>query len=282
MFHVEAFTSSIATGANTFGQVNYKTGDTVLAPLNLGLQVSPTVPMLMFVCGVGTNLVHVRPQSASMLPFPYPTLDGNNRGGAVESPPRFHDFSGSPWMLRPTDEFDIFASQNAGAGQVQYVLVGFCDQKPGPLPVSPLPPGMASMQNTPGKYTTAHWTAAATLTAGAWTTVTPTFDQPLPAGYYALVGARAFSASGLFFRMLPAMGPIWRPGGTCVQAYDQLEPANQRFIPTWDDASEGWGVWLYFYQNVPPQVQFFATAADTAEEGWLDILYISTSVTQPS
>lgn len=282
MFHVECFTSSIATGANTFQQINYKTGDTVLAPLNLGLQVSPTVSMLMFVAGIGTNIVHVRPQSASMLPFPYPTLDGNNRGGAAESPPRFHDFSDTPWNLRATDEFDIFGTQNAAGAQVQYVLTGFCDQKPQPLPVQPLPPGMASMQQTPGKYTTAHWTAATTLSAGNWSVVTPIFDQPLPAGYYALVGARAFSASALFFRMLPAMGPIWRPGGIAVQAYDALDPANQRFIPTWDDASSGWGVWLYFYQNVPPQVEFFSTAADTAEEGWFDLLYISTSVTQPS
>ena len=236
----------------------------------------------MFIAGVGVNLVHVRPQSASMLPFPYPTLDPNNRGGAAESPPRFHDFSQHPWMLRPTDEFDIFATQNAGAAQVQYVLTGFCDMAPQPLPVAPLPPGMASMQNTPGKYTTAHWTAAKTLTAGAWTVVTPIFDQPLPAGYYALVGARCFSATALFFRMLPAMGAIWRPGGIAVQAYDQLDPANQRFIPSWPDQSDGWGVWLYFYQNVPPQIEVLATAADTAEEGWFDLLYISTSTTQPS
>src|SRR6516162_3771794 len=228
MFHVECFTSSIATGANTFQQVNYKTGDTVLAPLNLGLQVSPTVPQLMFVAGIGVNIGHVRAQSASMLPFPYPTLDPNNRGGAAESPPRVHDFSEHPWMLRPTDEFDIFATQNAAGAQVQYVLAGFCDLAPQPLPVAPLPPGMASMQQTPGKFTTAHW-----------------------------------SASTLFFRMLPAMGPIWRPGGLAVQAYDQLDPANQRFIPSWSAPMRSWGVWLYFYQNVPPQVEVFATGADT-------------------
>jgi hypothetical protein len=282
MFHAEMFSSSIATGANTFAQVNYLTGDTVLAPLNFGLQISPTLPNLFFVAGIGTNIVHVRGQTASMLPFPYPTLDPNNRGGAAESPPRVHDFSNDPLPLRPTDEFDIFATQNSAGAQVQYVITQFSDGTLTPIPVQVLPPTLTTNPATPGRYTSAHWTAAKTLTAGAWTPVQPIFDQVLPAGYYALCGARAFSASALFFRMLPAMGPIWRPGGTAVQAYDSLDPVNQRFIPTYAPESNGWGVWLFFFQNVPPQVEIFATAADVAEEGWFDLVYVSNATTQPS
>jgi hypothetical protein len=41
-------------------------------------------------------------------------------------------------------------------------------------------------------------------------------------------------------------------------------------------------VWLFFYQNVPPQVEFFATGADVAQEGFFDLIYVSTSTTQPS
>jgi hypothetical protein len=282
MFHSEAFTSSIATGANTFQQINYFTQSNVLAPLNLGVQVSPTVPNLMSIAGVGVNMCHLRGQTPSMLPFPWPTLDPNNRGGAAESPPRIHDFSETPLPLRPTDEFDMFGSQNAAGAQVQYVLVSFCDGPPQPLPVQVLPPTLTANPATPGRLFTAHWTAAATLGAGTWTRVQPTFDQALPAGYYALVGARVMSASALFFRLYPAMGPIWRPGGVAVQAYDQLDPTNQRFLPVFAGVSEGWGVWLSFFQNVPPAVEIFATAADTTEEGVFDLLYVSTAVTQPS
>lgn len=282
MFHSELFTSSIPTGANAFQQVQYLKTDNVLAPLNLGLQVSPTLPCLMFVAGVGVNLVHVRAQTPSMLPFPWPTLDPNNRGGAFESPPRVHDFSETPLPLRPTDEFDIFATQNAAGAQVQYVMTTFCDQAPQPLPVQVLPPTLTQNPMTPGRYFSAHWTASVTLTAGAWTVVQPIFDQALPAGYYALLGARTFSASALFFRMFPAMGPIWRPGGCAVQAYDQIDPANQRYIPIIDGENPAWGVWLSFFQNVPPQVEVFATAADTSEEGWFDLVYVSTATTQPS
>jgi hypothetical protein len=282
MFHAELFTSSIATGANTFQQINYYTTDNVLAPLNLGMQISPTLPNLMFVADVGVNAVHVRAQTPSMLPFPYPALSPNNRGGAAESPPRVHDFSQTPLPLKPTDELDAFATQNAAGAQVQYVLMQFCDQKPQPLPVPILPASLTQNPMTPGRYFSAHWTAAKTLSAGTWTQVQPVSDQALPSGYYAMLGARTFSASALFFRMFPAMQPLWRPGGVAVQAYDSLDPVNQRFIPQASDESQSWGVWLYFFQNVPPQVEIFSTAADTAEEGWFDLVYVSNAVTQPT
>jgi hypothetical protein len=282
MFHAELFTSSIATGANTFAQINYYTTDNVLAPLNLGMQIPPTLPNLMFVADIGVNAVHVRAQTPSMLPFPYPALSPNNRGGAAESPPRVHDFSKTPLPLKPTDELDVFGTQNAAGAQVQYALVQFCDGPPQPLPVPILPPSLTQNPMTPGRFFSVHWSAAKTLTAGTWTQVQPIFDQALPAGYYAMLGARTFSASALFFRMFPAMSPLWRPGGTAVQAYDSLDPVNQRFIPTYDGESRGWGVWLYFFQNVPPQVEIFATAADTAEEGWFDLVYVSNAVTQPT
>lgn len=282
MFHSELFTASIATGANTFAQINYYTTDNVLAPLNLGMQISPTLPNLMFVADVGVNAVHVRAQTPSMLPFPYPALSPNNRGGAAESPPRIHDFSATPLPMKPTDELDVFGTQNAAGAQVQYVLVQFCDGPPQPLPVPILPPSLTQNPMTPGRFFSVHWTAAKTLNAGTWTQVQPIFDQALPAGYYAMLGARTFSASAIFFRMFPAMQPLWRPGGVAVQAYDSLDPVNQRFIPTYAPSVRGWGVWLYFFQNVPPQVEVFATAADTAEEGWFDLVYVSNAVTQPT
>lgn len=278
MFHSELFTSSIASGANTFAQINYFTTDNILPPLVNGMQVSPDLPFLMTVVGVGAHMVHLRPQMNSFLPFPFLALSPNNRGGAAESPPRFWDFSSAPIPLKPTEEFDIFATQNAGAGEIQYVLATFCDRPPGPPPVAINPGGLPSNPLLPGRFFTAHWTATKTLTAGGWTQVQPAFDQTLPAGTYALLGARAFSATGIFFRMFPAMGPKWRPGGVCVQAYDSLDPEAQRYFSSYHWPTNFWGPWLTFYQNVPPQVEFFATAADTAEEGWFDLEYVGPSV----
>jgi hypothetical protein len=79
--------------------------------------------------------------------------------------------------------------------------------------------------------------------------------------------------------MFPAMGPKWRPGGICVQAYDQIDMYGQRFQPAYGGLGQNWGVWLTFFQNVPPQVEFFATSADTAEEGWFDLVYLGPQTT---
>ncbi|HEY2104312.1 MAG TPA: hypothetical protein VGH29_00915, partial [Candidatus Binataceae bacterium] len=238
MFHVELFTSSIATGANTFAQVNYVQADAILPKLVNGVQVAPQLAKVMFVAGVSANLGHVRIQAPSMLPYPYPTLDPNNRGTAFESPPRIHDLRDRNIQLAATEEFDVFATQNAAGAQSPLVLVGFWD-------------GVLAQKPT-GRYFSVHWTAAQTLTANAWTQVTPVFDQGLPAGFYSMVGARTFSATALFHRMFPAMAPLWRPGGIAVQSYDQLDEPNARGHDILALGPGWWGEWLRFYQNVPP------------------------------
>jgi hypothetical protein len=281
MFHLELFSSSIATsGANTFQQLTYFSTDNVLPKLNNGMQVSPSLSYLQAVMGVGAHLVHVRGQAPSMLPFPYPALSPNNRGAAFESPPRIWDFSMAPLPLRPTEELDLFCTQNSGGAETQYVAVQVSDGTLSPIPVAINPPGLGANPVMPGRFFSVHWTATVTLTAGGWTQVQPTFDQALPAGLYCLIGARVMSATALFFRMFPAMQPLWRPGGVAVQTYDQLDPVNQRGFQQGFPTRMGWGAWLNFYQNVPPQTEILATAADTAEEGWYDLVYLGTQTTQ--
>lgn len=259
MFHLEYFTSSIATGAATMQQLT-SIYNGVVPRLNNGFQVPAALPYLHSVVGIGTNLVRLRIQSPRFLPFPYPDLNPNNRGASGESPPRFFDYSTNPFPLNATDEIDIFASQNAAGAQVEYCAIQFTDNVKIPVPS--------------GQAFTVHATAATTLGAGVFTPVQPIFDFPLPAGNYALVGARYFSASAMFFQMLPVQQPLWRPGGLAVQAYDALDPPNQRnggWVPY---SQMTWGTWMVFRQNTPPAVNCFATAADTAEEFWYDLVYM--------
>ncbi len=281
MFHSELFTSSIGTsGAGNLQQLTYSSTSSVLSKQNNGVQVSIELPNIMFAVGIGTSLCNMRLQANSMLPLPYVTLAPNNRGGVSESPPRVWDFSAQPIPLIPTEEQDVFVSQNSGGAETEYVLVTYCSGPPSPIPVSTNVTRVSNLIPPTGRYIAARWTATTTLTAGAWTQVQPIFDQALLAGYYALVGARCMSATALFFRMFPQVTPLWRPGGIAVQSYDAMDPPNQRYMDSFGLPQIGWGTWLTFYQNTPPSVQIFAVSADTAEEGEFDLIYLGGQVTQ--
>lgn len=273
---LEAFRSSLSSGAtDVLQQVTYISAGAILAPSANGLQVSASLSKLHSLFGVGATLENISPEAASMLPLPYPNLAPNNIGTAIETPAKFWDWTRGPKPLRPTETFNIFASQTSGGAETETVFVQFCD---GLITVAP-PLATSPAINGNGMFTTLHATAAATLTANAFTQVTPIPDLPLPAGMYVLVGARVMSAGALAFRMKPINEPLWRPGGVGVQAPDQLDPPGQRYLNPLTGAISHWGVWLSFFQNTVPNVDIWSTSADTVEDIWFDVIKISDIVT---
>jgi hypothetical protein len=260
-FHTVVFTSSNGTsGATTFIQTNFK-ADAIVPTLNNGLQVPKQLNKLGFVAGLGTSLCNIRAQTPAFLPYPWPSFAPVNRGSAFESPPRMWDFFKMPLSMNPTDELDIYTCQNSGGAETEYVFVSLTDGV-----VTP-PPG--------GRFFTVHATGSTTVTASAFTLCSLTFDQAIPAGLYAVIGARAFGATMKAFRLAPAMEPLWRPGGIAVATYDQMDPMGQRAYHLDGQVIAPWGVWMQFYQNVPPQLDAFCTSADTAQEVWLDLIQVS-------
>ena len=273
---LEAFRSSLASGVtDVLQQVAYISAGAILAPSANGLQVSAALSKLHSLWGVGVTLENISPQAASMLPLPYPNLAPNNIGTAIENPAKFWDWSRGPKPLRPTETFNIFASQTSGGAENELVFVQFTDGL-----VTQAPP-LASVPaiNGNGMFTTVHATATTTLTANAFTQITPILDLPLPAGTYALVGARVQSAKCMAFRMKPINEPLWRPGGVGTQTADQLEAPGQRFINALTGAISHWGVWFTFFQNTVPNIDIWSTAADTKEDIWFDLIKTSDVVT---
>lgn len=276
MFHMEAFRSSLSSGtSDVFQQVNYATTNAVLIPLGNGVQVSAMLPFLHSFFGVGAHLENIQFQAASFLPLPYPVFAANNRGTAAESPPRYWDLTRSMKALRPTEYFNVYASQNSGGAENEAIFVNFSDNNILPAP----PVATAPSINGNGQFTIAHATATTTLTANAWTQVTPTLDLPLPAGLYSLVGARVMSAGALAFRIKPVVEPLWRPGGVAVQSPDQLDAPNQRYFNPITGRVSKWGEWVRFYQNTLPFVEIWSTSADTSEDFFFDLIKISDVVT---
>jgi hypothetical protein len=260
-FHMELFSSSNGTsGANTFIQTNYFNTGNIVPQLNNGLNIPQQLPFLHTVMGLGVSLCHVRPQTPNFLPYPYWTLTPNNRGTSFESPARIWDFSKVPIAMKPTDELDIFTTQNSGGAETEYVGVNITDGPPTPVPA--------------GMRFTVHGAATTTLAAAKWSTVNFTYDQTIPAGRYAIVGMRAFAATGKFARLIPTEAPNYRPGGIVTQAYDAIDPHGQRGWDYLGQTDASWGVWIYTNSYVMPQVEFFSTSADTAEEIWFDMVLV--------
>ena len=245
MFTLELFKST--STLNTLTQIT-SVYSGVVPTLNNGFQV-PTLHYLMGIVGVSGHLHRVQTQAPSLRPFPYPDFMPVNVGTAIESPVKGAFMPTSPISLNYTEELDAYVY--AASGETCYVGVQLSD---GPI-----------VTTQPGRVITVHGTASTTLTAGGWTTVPITLDQALPAGVYNLIGARAYSATCLFFKVIPAMGSLWQPGSTGVQSYDALDAPGARY--------GGYGTWLTFQQNVLPSFNFFATSADTAEEVWLDLVF---------
>jgi len=262
-FHTVVFTSSTTnSGATTFVQLNFK-ADVIVPTLNNGLQVPKQLNRFGFIGALGTSLTNVRAQTPAFLPFPWPSFAPTNRGTGFESPPRMTDLFKNPLPMNPTDELDIYIAQNSGGAETEYAFVSLTDGMLAPAPV--------------GRFFTVHASGTTTVTAGAFTSCQLTFDQAIPAGLYAVIGARAYSATGLAFRLAPAMEPLWRPGGLATKAYDQMDPPAQRGYIYDGQVVAPWGVWMTFYQNVPPQLDIFCTAADTAQEAWLDLIQLNTT-----
>lgn len=276
MWTMEAFRSSLASGVtDVLQQVTYITANALLAPSANGVQVSASLPFLHSLFGVGAHLENIQPQAASWLPLPYPNYAPNNIGTAAESPARFWDFSRAPKALRQTETFNIFASQTSGGAENEAVFVNFTDN----LTVAPPPVALGPVVNGNGMLTTAHATATTTLTANAWTQITPILDLNLPAGLYSLVGVRVMSAGAFAFQMRPINSPLWRPGGVAVQTADQLDPPGQRYINPMTGVVSHWGEWFKFFQNTVPNVAIWSTSADTKEDVWFDLIKISDVVT---
>jgi len=115
-----------------------------------------------------------------------------------------------------------------------------------------------------------HWTAATTLTATAFTAITPIFDNGIPSGTFAIVGSRQLSAGALYHRYIPRGGLPYRPGFPSSQAQDGYAFSGDRYT----DDIPNQGIVLQFNNVTIPQIEVFSVSADTTEEGYIDMIQV--------
>lgn len=116
-----------------------------------------------------------------------------------------------------------------------------------------------------GPVRTVRATGTATLTANAWTNFAITFDEDLPAGRYAIVGAAGQSAGLVGFRFV-IPGYMWRPGTIGITDVSYVSMRSFRY--------GGKGSWGEFEHDLPPTVDMISISADTTEKIWLDLVQV--------
>lgn len=151
-----------------------------------------------------------------------------------------------PIALAPTEEIEAQCSED-GAGATQCdVLLSL-----GPAELPAIPSGDIRMVRA---------TAATALVARAWTTISPTLDQALEPGEYALIGFLPISTTCLAARAL-ITGQVYRPG---VPGLPGAESAAREV-----ELGQIYQTMFYdmghFDHLTIPQFQFWASAADAAE-----------------
>jgi len=212
--------------------------------------IVPNLTKLAGAYAVGTGLVDAQLDSPSlrrMLLFDINPVD-TGAEPAADIGTLLTDLFASPYSLEKAEPLSALA-QNTAVNWAT-ILAWLSDG-----PVKPIT----------GNIVTIKATAAVTLTPYAWTNGSLTFTQTLPAGRYAIVGARAISTGLIAFRfVLP--GYPWRPGAIgCDADNDIVHPIFRH---------GKLGSWGQFEHNVPPTVDFLSVSADTSEEVWLDLIKV--------
>jgi len=157
----------------------------------------------------------------------------------------------SPIALLPDENLNALAAEDGAGATRATVLVFLADG-----PVAPVS----------GDIHTVRVTGTTTLVVNAWTNGTLVFDQALPPGTYAIVGATFRSTNLQAFRFVFVGGSI-RPGGIGAQAVGDVIVRGQRF--------GGWGEWGQFSHTTPPTVDYLANVADVAETGEIDLIKVA-------
>jgi len=214
------------------------------------IQIPDFAPYLVGAFGVGVNLTRMRLESPSLRRVINYDVFPFNVSAALNNPLLMVDNFKNPISLDVAEQMQCITSED-GAGATR--MSGFVML------------GDGKREDIVDPIYTVRVTAAQACVAYAWTNAALVFDQVLPVGDYAIVGAKFQSTNMLAFRfLLQSQTP--RPGGIGQPTF---------IAPTLPGQSRGgWGVWGVFNSTTPPTVDFLAGAADAAEIGYIDLVKV--------
>jgi hypothetical protein len=244
MFHLSAYSTSIATGVET--------DLTAVQDNVLPISNSHLVPQLpcavIFAAVMATNIQRARIQSPTLQQITTPFIRGIMPALVPSSPAQLATYLMNPLDVKMLEEIQILAFQNAAGAQRVTCLVGL-QFSPG-IPIS-------------GDIYTLRGTSTTPAVANAWTQIAVTWQNALPQGQYAVAGLQHQSANGQAARLI-IQQLFYRPG--CMSQALLTDIAHPYFFK---GAMGQWGV---FNNYAMPNVEVLCNAADAAHELYLDIV----------
>jgi hypothetical protein len=166
--------------------------------------------------------------------------------------PNFADYSNNPLVVRGLEEWQLEGYQGVGGGAA--ITVGVAGIAEGPITPAPM-----------GDIIAMRGTGTTTVTAGAWSQCTITWQDTLPNGTYAVVGLEAIGATAIAGRLI-FEDQVLRPG--CVG--NGLTSSNGGALFRQGNL----GIWGRFNAYRIPSVEMLCNAADTAQEIFLHLVRV--------
>lgn len=248
MFHLCAYSESQDSGGLLVNVAAL--ADPAMTVSGDNIQIPDYAPYLMGAAGQGVTISRAQLQSPSLRRVVNFEIRPVNQLALFQDPARGIWTPENPIPLDVNEQLQALASETAAGAEQETVLVWLSD---GPIaPVS-------------GEIYTVRVTSAVTTVAYTWTNGPLVFDQVLPVGRYAVVGAVFSSTNMLAFRFL-FQGSTPRPGGVGADGLDYHPQNGQR--------NGIWGSWGEFESTTPPTVDYLTSVANASEVGILDLIKV--------
>lgn len=244
--HLAAFYESIATGALT--QVDAVQDDILTIQSNKFLLLDDWD--LIFAQAGGTDIQRGRLVAPTFNKIGNPYIRPIRDVALTYDLPPVANYKSSPFRLPNRENIGFEAEHDNAGAQVQFGLIGLAKS------IVPAPGGQVY---------TIRGTSTTAATAGAWSSLSTTWDNDLEGGFYNVVGGVVVGAAGIAFRLISQYS-IERPGG--LMTVDTNLPTHPLF------RTGQLGRWIEFESDSLPTIQVLCTAATASFTIYLDIVKV--------